>query len=378
MIFTLFTSISYAASPVFYRGYAFLDGATAANGTIIQAFLNNASTAASGVTIGEGILAGVTPQGRYVISFEANSGDNVTFKINGAALVAMNGTNTTAQTILSGQIVVENFNLSANRSANTVACTFASGCSGGFCVHSICRAASTFCGDAFCDTGESCSSDDSACSSGQACTSGCQTTSTSSTGGGGGGGAVTTPTVTETTAPQTVSAGSTATFTISAANVTSLSITEIDLNATETITAATITIKETTKPAEASVAISSAQGTVYKYLDITSSFPSTKISDVKIQFKVPKSWFTSNSVVPEATVLKKLVNNQWVSLPTQKLSFDGTNYTFEAVTTSFSVYAITSSKKVSFFDVIGKIDQYYKGGVNFFDVVSLIDLYYKS
>jgi uncharacterized membrane protein YgcG len=199
-LFLLILPVSFAASPVFYRGFAFFDGATASNGTIIQAFINNASMAASGVTIGQGVLAGLTPQGRYVISFEANTGDNISFLINGAALVAINGTNTSSQAITSGTLVVENFNLSANSSSNGVACTFASGCSGGYCVHSLCRSASTYCGDSFCDSGESCTSDNSACSSGQACTNGCVATSSGggSSGGGGGGGSVSLPSETKT------------------------------------------------------------------------------------------------------------------------------------------------------------------------------------
>jgi hypothetical protein len=61
-------------------------------------------------------------------------------------------------------------------------------------VHDICRAASTHCGDGFCDTGESCTDDNSACSSGYACTNGCVSSGGSSSSGGGGGGSTTTTT----------------------------------------------------------------------------------------------------------------------------------------------------------------------------------------
>jgi len=37
-------------------------------------------------------------------------------------------------------------------------CTLASQCSGGYCVHNICRSTSIYCGDGYCDTGEDCSS----------------------------------------------------------------------------------------------------------------------------------------------------------------------------------------------------------------------------
>ncbi len=60
-------------------------------------------------------------------------------------------------------------------------CTNANTCNGGFCVHSLCRSASTHCGDGFCDSGETSSS----------CSSDC-TTGGGSSGAGSSGGATTT------------------------------------------------------------------------------------------------------------------------------------------------------------------------------------------
>ena len=40
--------------------------------------------------------------------------------------------------------------------ADGSSCTLASQCSGGYCVHNICRSTSFFCGDGYCDSGESC------------------------------------------------------------------------------------------------------------------------------------------------------------------------------------------------------------------------------
>lgn len=74
--------------------------------------------------------------------------------------------------------------------ANGQSCTSESQCSGGYCVHGYCRSSSTYCGDSFCDAGESCSADSSACGSGYACTSGCASTSTSSSGSSGSSGYV--------------------------------------------------------------------------------------------------------------------------------------------------------------------------------------------
>ena len=57
---------------------------------------------------------------------------------------------------------------------NGQACSADANCYSGYCVHSVCRATSTYCGDGYCDSGETSSS----------CSADCLTTS--STGGGGG------------------------------------------------------------------------------------------------------------------------------------------------------------------------------------------------
>ncbi len=59
-------------------------------------------------------------------------------------------------------------------------CDSNSECSSGHCVHNICRASSTYCGDGFCDSGEDCSS----------CSADCGICYSPPPGGGGGGGFV--------------------------------------------------------------------------------------------------------------------------------------------------------------------------------------------
>ncbi|MBI3190125.1 PGF-pre-PGF domain-containing protein [archaeon] len=375
MIALMLVPVSFAASPVFFRGYAFLDGSTAANGTVVEVFINNASTSSAGVSIGQGVLADVTPQGRYVISFEASTGDNITFKINSAALVAANGTNTSAQQITAGMFVVENFNLSANSSANGVACTYASGCSGGYCVHNICRAASTNCGDGYCDTGESCSTDNSACSASQSCTNGCQTTATTTTSssGSGGGGAVSLPST-------TASAGSIASGETKSVAITeaSLPVTTIELTASQSVSAVSVTVKESSAPSTANIVISSSSGSVYKYMEITQTAPSTSISNAKIKFKVPKSWLDLNKIGASTVALNRLAGTTWSKLPTTKLSEDTLNVYYEAETPGFSTFAVTGLKTIGFLDIISKIDDYYKNKVSFLSVIDFIDLYYKN
>jgi len=59
-------------------------------------------------------------------------------------------------------------------SSDGESCTFNWQCSGGYCVHGICRSSSTYCGDGYCDTGEDCSNCevDCACSSDYYCSDG--------------------------------------------------------------------------------------------------------------------------------------------------------------------------------------------------------------
>jgi len=52
-------------------------------------------------------------------------------------------------------------------------CTYADSCLGGYCVHNICRSSSTYCGDGYCDSGETCSS----------CSTDCGVCPTTSSGG---------------------------------------------------------------------------------------------------------------------------------------------------------------------------------------------------
>jgi len=168
------------AIPATWYGYVTLDGSTASDGVVIDALVGSAIKGTT--TVGD-----VQSNGYYIVHVTGNSGDSVYFQVYG------NNVTQSAQSWSAG-FNHPAFNLTASKTANGSACpTYTGytsgtsvanlGCAGGYCVHDICRAASTYCGDGYCDSGESCSADNSACSSGQACTNGCQ-----STGGGGGGG----------------------------------------------------------------------------------------------------------------------------------------------------------------------------------------------
>lgn len=333
IILIFLVSLSFGASPYFFKGIAHVNGSLAPNGTVIEVFIPaNASTPRSSVTIGEGNLAGLDP-GKYVISFEADSGNTASFRVNGLNMTTGNGTDNTTQTLGAG--IVTGFNLSINKSANAAACTFANGCTGGFCVHSICRAASTFCGDGFCDSGESTSSCSADCGS---------SSSSSSTSGGGGGGGGTGPSTalpSTTTSPVTVTANTPAAFAITE---TKLPVSEIVLTTNADVPNVQVTVKEVSQPSGASVAISSDVGKVFKYIEITTTASSAQVSKAKVKFKVDKVWLSSNNIDSSTVALNRLVGTAWTKLTTTKTSEDFTSVYFEAETPGFSTFAITGEK----------------------------------
>ena len=355
-------SVSFA-DPYFFRGYVHVNGPLAPNGTIVEIYVGSSSSPSNAVKLGEGWLGGF-PEGRYEISVVANSGDTVSFRVNNLSLIVANGTNVTAQT-LGSNIIHDSFNLSVNKSSNGVACLYAIGCSSGFCTDSYC--CNSACGGA--------SEDCNVAGSLGTCTS--TATTSTSTGSSGGGGGSTSTTTTETLTVANINAGSTATVTTT--NSASLGVETIQFTSSVSATNVQVTVKETTATAASvSVAISSSDGAVYKYLEITKTgIQTSQMSSVKINFKVPKSWLASNNI-DKNTVSLNRYSDGWTKLATTIRSEDANYVYYTADTPGFSTFAITGQKSTSFFDLISKIDDYYKGRITFFDLISAIDLYYKS
>ncbi len=344
IIIGFLSSVTFAASPYFFNGYVHVNGSLAPNGTIVE--VRVAGVNKYNVSVGEGTLLN-RPQGWYVISFTADSGNNVTFQVNGLNLLNTNGTDNTTQTLTSSNII-ENFNLSVNKSANTVACEVASGCTGGFCVHAICRAASTFCGDTFCDSEEtctSCSGDCGACPSSGSSGGG---SGGSSGGGGGGGGAAK---VTDTYDFGSVSAFVSESIPLATAK---LPVTDVELTTTVAATGVKISVSESSAPSGVSQPISSSSGSVYKYIEIKSTgVTGTQISKAKIKFKVENSWLIANKIDTTTIKLNRLLETTWTQLFTIQLSKDSTYTYYEAETPGFSTFAITGEKVITAAPVCG-------------------------
>lgn len=226
-------------------------------------------------------------------------------------------------------------NLSVSTASNGFACNYAGSCSSGFCVDGYCCNSACTGGSEDCNVAGSLGT----------CTSTAVSGSSGSGGGGGGGGGGGAPS--QASESQSVSGTTSAggSVDLKFAKSDTLAVESVKITVTESVQSVSVTVKETSKPSSAGVAISSSEGSVYKYLDITPTISNTKISSATVQFKIPKAWFDNNGIDPDTVVLKKNVGASWTDLPTQKTKFDGKNYFYEATTASFSVYAITGQKQ---------------------------------
>ncbi len=166
------------------------------------------------------------------------------------------------------------------------------------------------------------------------------TTATTSapSGGGGGGGAATIITTEETKTISLVPAGGSTIVTITKSDTLKIDLIEIEVK--NEVKNVQVTVKESSKPAGATVVIGT-EGKVYKYLEITTTISKTDISRVKVRFKVEKSWISNNGIDPNTIALNKLANTSWEKLATKKVSEDTINVFYEAEMSSLSIFAVT-------------------------------------
>jgi len=84
---------------------------------------------------------------------------------------------------------------------------------------------------------------------------------------------------------------------------------------------------------------------VYQYLQITrGNIADADTSKITINFRVPKSWLTSNSVAEDDIVLYRFSESKWNALPTSKTGADANNVLYSVVTPGFSTFAIGSKE----------------------------------
>ncbi|MBA3064068.1 PGF-pre-PGF domain-containing protein, partial [Candidatus Woesearchaeota archaeon] len=144
--------------------------------------------------------------------------------------------------------------------------------------------------------------------------------SPSSGGGGGGGSSVTY----EQKSLGTLAAGSTkvVAFTKSA----TLAMTEITVTVKNKVTNVKIKVDVGSLPSGASVP-SSAQGSVYKYIEITKTgMADDDIEKAVIKFKVSKEWLTNKNYGIDAVSLHRYYNKKWEKLETTRTGFSAEYY----------------------------------------------------
>ena len=118
--------IAYAV-PGTWRGFASTDGSLAANGVMVDAYLNNV-TKSSNSTVGE---ISTWPTGYYLVNVVGTSEDKVNFKICGITVaIPSQDWSEGLHNDTSGSPYI---NLSVSKLANGASCTYSCGCTGGHC-----------------------------------------------------------------------------------------------------------------------------------------------------------------------------------------------------------------------------------------------------
>ncbi len=112
--------------------------------------------------------------------------------------------------------------------------------------------------------------------------------------------------------------------------------------------ASNVRITITSLSAKPSSIVGNANGSVYKYFDITSeNLSSSSINFSKIVFDVEKVWISSNSLDKNSVILSRYYNNTWNELQTSYLNSTSNYHIYEAITPGFSTFAISAKALVA-------------------------------
>ncbi|MBS3114063.1 PGF-pre-PGF domain-containing protein [Candidatus Woesearchaeota archaeon] len=167
------------------------------------------------------------------------------------------------------------------------------------------------------------------------------TTTTTTTSAAGGGGAAPTSNVEASAARQwdSIAAGSSGVLAI---NNEKIAVTGVIIDVQNTVANPSITVESLTSN-PLSTAATAAK--VYQYLQLRkSNIADSDASKITINFRVPKSWLTSNNVAEDNIVLYRYSDNKWNSLPTTKTGADANNALYQSITPGFSTFAIGTTE----------------------------------
>ncbi len=128
---------------------------------------------------------------------------------------------------------------------------------------------------------------------------------------------------------------------------TNTGLTQIDISVKNIAVNVKITVEKLAgKPASITQEVVSANGKVYKFMNITKeNLADNVIEKTKIRFKIEKSWLNANNFSALQIVLKRFTT-QWDSLNTSKTSEDNTYIYYTADSPGFSVFAISAETPV--------------------------------
>ncbi|MEM5773152.1 MAG: PGF-pre-PGF domain-containing protein [Candidatus Aenigmatarchaeota archaeon] len=281
------------------------------------------------------------------------TGKNVTIEFNfGSNVTVVNGPTPLTTTIQTANLNAGTYNITAyfvedenytgssktywltiTLLSNGSPCNANYQCAGGYCVHGICRSSPTYCGDSYCDSGETCSNCQADCGR-------CPSPSY--------GPAPTRPSIIVHTEPgkglvylSFVKANEKTNITFEKRG--DLNIFELNILIVNKANSVSISVtKLDERPAEVHVDV---VGRAYRYLKITKeNLRDQDISQAKIKFFVEKSWITENNIDPSTIALYRFSENKWNRLTTNKLTEDSNYIYYEAETPGFSYFAIVGEQ----------------------------------
>jgi PGF-pre-PGF domain-containing protein len=309
--------IAHSQAPVCaWRGYTKIN----ISGTLVD---GNTSHVLTSYTNGAQATTGtIESSSYYMINIPGINGDSITLQICGVNVTQ--GFRTWSCDDPGYHIL----NISINTSANGASCTYACGCSGGYCNSGVCSSTPS-------------------------------TTTTTSPGGGGGGGTTTTvaattivtttamattttlPPVVETETISSITSGKTGTV-----SFTNVPVTDISIKVKNAVNNVQVTVTKTdSKPSTVAIA---ASGQAYAYLNIEkTNIKDSDISQVKIKFKVEKSWINANNINPNPIALQRYSGGSWNKLTTSKINEDANYIYFEVESPGLSVFAVAGEKIIT-------------------------------
>src|SRR3989338_1732269 len=161
-------------------------------------------------------------------------------------------------------------------------------------------------------------------------------TTTSSSSGGGGAGSNATTNTTFTKESQSFSSVAATPLTLKFTKISN-GVTEIELTTLFNKNSVQMSVADGSKPSAGDPV---STGAVYKYIEITKiNAVDSDFSLIKIRFKVPKTWITTNSIDSLKVSLYRY-NNGRDKLVTTRTSSDSTYYYYEAISPGFSTFSI--------------------------------------